>query len=324
MAKGNLFLGFARGSVGDVTLYRSEGEQVARARNRHPYNPRSARQSIQRAVSSSVARIYSAGQVLFNHSFQGIKAGKENQRQFMKVNNRILRQMVLNDLAGNTSRARLGVPGVSIAVPCEGIMVSDGNYPIVYFSWDAQTKSFRQPSVEYLPEGMTVAQYAERYGLVAGDIFTFGALSLDNSGSAVPAWETAGGAVDESVWPSKFQFQQLLVKDVSSVTREVSGSEPLSTFFENYSQEGEVSLLDILLGESIALDTMTNNFSDDGCIFLIRSRYGEDLRSTSFLMPANAGDYGIKSQLVVDAWSNPAALQDPDLILDGSEFVDTE
>lgn len=319
MAKGNLFLGFARGSVGDVTLYRSEGEQISRARNRHPFNPRSARQSIQRAVNSSVSRIYAAGQVLFNHSFQGIAPGKNCQRKFIQMNNRILRQMVLDDLANNTDNARLGVPGVSVAVPCDGIMVSNGNYPIVFFSWDATTKSFHCPTPG--SEDLSVAQFAEKFGLVAGDIFTFGALSLDNSGAAIPAWEDVSGLVDHKVWPSKFQFQQLLVKDVSGVTRECSGSEPFSTFFENYKQEGEVSLLDCILGDSIALDTMTNNFSDDGCIFLIRSKYGEDLRSTSFLMPANAGDYGIKSQLVIPAWTNPAALQDPDLILDGSEFV---
>lgn len=324
MAKGNPFLGFARGSVGDMTFYRSEGEQITRARNRHPRNPRTARQAITRAVNSSVSRIYSAGQVIFDHSFQGIKPGAATQRKFMSINNRILRQMVLSDLANGTSKARLGVPGVTVAVPCDGIMISDGNYPVVFFSWDAASKCFLSPNPATTPgaEDLTVAQFAEQFGLVAGDIFTFGALSLDNSGSAVPAWETAGGAVDESVWPSKFQFQQLLVKDVSAVTRVISGSEPFTTFFESYKQEGEVSLLDLMLGEQIALDTMTNNFSDDGCIFLIRSRYGEDLRSTSFLMPANAGDYGIKSDLVVAAWTNPTALQDPDLILDGSEFVD--
>lgn len=321
MAKGNLFLGFARGSIGDVTLYRSEGEQVSRARNRHPYNPRSARQSIQRAVNSSVSRIYAAGQVLFDHSFQGFKPGKENQRQFMKVNNRILRQMVLSDLSNGTSKARLGVPGVSVAVPCEGIMISSGNLPMALFQWVAQTKSF---DVITVGSGVTVAKAAELWGLVPGDIFTFGALSLDNSGSAVPAWETADGAVDKSVWPSKFQFQQLKVKDsVFTDDTQVSNETTVGAFFDSYLASGEIDLTqETILNLSVALDTMTMQFSDDGCIFLIRSRYGEDLRSTSFLMPANAGDYGIKSDLVVDAWTNPAALQDPDLILDGSEFVD--
>lgn len=321
MAKGNLFLGFARGSVGDITLYRSEGEQVSRARNRHPFNPRSARQAIQRAVNSSVARIYSAGQVIFNHSFQGFKAGKECQRQFMKLNNRILRQMVLNDLANNTDVARLGVPGVSVAVPCEGIMVSDGNYPVVGFIWDATTKEWNLPQPS---PNETVAIYCARLGFIPGDIYTFGALSLDNSDGVTPAWEDASGLKDHSVWPSAFQWQQLKVKDtVATASTVITGESELSVIFDNYAGAGELDLGANLVSDSIDLGTMTNNFSDDGCMFLIRSKYGEDLRSTSFLVPAqNTKDYGIRSNLVIPAWTNPAALQDPDLILDGSEFVE--
>lgn len=321
MAKGNLFLGFARGSVGDVTFYRSEGEQVSRARNRHPYNPRTARQAIQRAVSSSVARIYSAGQVLFNHSFQGFKPGKECQRQFMKLNNRILRQMVLDDLANETDVARIGVPGVSVAVPCQGIMVSDGNYPVVAFNWFDNSKSWQLPRPD---DAETVAAYCARVGLIPGDIFTFGALSLDNNDSVTPAWSDASGDKDHTVYPSAFQFQQLIVKDgVTSDQTAVAYSGTLDQFFDSYAQAGEVNLLEHEMSEGIGLDSMTNNFSDNGCMFLIRSRFNEDLRSTSFLMPAqNVQDYGINSEIVIPAWTNPAALQDPDLILDGSEFVD--
>lgn len=320
MAKGNLFLGMARGSVGDVTFYRSEGEQISRARNRHPFNPRTERQSVQRAVSSSVARIYSAGQVLFNHSFQGFKPGKECQRQFMKVNNRILRQMYYADIAGNTDQARFGVPGVSVAVPCPGIMVSDGNYPQAAFGWDSAGLVYALPA-GLIADDETVAQYCARVGLIPGDIYTFGCLSLDNSGDAVPAWSDATGALDHSVWPSMFQFQQLKVLDtVANDSRTIEGRK-FSDLFEDYASVGEISLLGLDYSDDIGLDTLTNLFSDNGCIFLIRSRYGEDLRSTSFLMPVQlTKDYGIKANLVVPAWTNPAALQDPDLILDGSEF----
>lgn len=321
MSKGNLFLGMARGSVGDVTFYRTDGEQVARSRNRHPRNPRSARQAIIRAVNSSVSRIYAAGQVLFNHSFQGILPGRDTQRKFMSVNNRILRQMVLSDLANGTSKARLGVPGVSVAVPCPGIMVADGNYPQSLFQWDSTGLVYNLPS-GLVADDETVAQYAARVGLIPGDIYTFGCLSLDNSGSAVPAWEDASGALDRSVWPSLFQFQQLLVKEsVATDDTQIEGK-TFAALFEDYKTVGEISLLTLAYDANIGLDTLTNLFSDNGCIFLIRSRFGEDKRSTSFLMPVQTVlDYGIKSDLVVAAWTNPAALQDPDLVLDGSEFV---
>lgn len=50
MAKGNMLLGMSRGSVGDVTFYRSGGSQRARARNRKPANPMTVRQQTQREV----------------------------------------------------------------------------------------------------------------------------------------------------------------------------------------------------------------------------------------------------------------------------------
>ena len=40
MAKGNMLMGYSRGSVGDVTFARIKGQQIARARNRNPKNPK--------------------------------------------------------------------------------------------------------------------------------------------------------------------------------------------------------------------------------------------------------------------------------------------
>lgn len=71
MSKGNPFLGMARGKVGDVVMYRLNGEQVMRTRNRHPRNPNTNAQIIQRAVMADVQRVYSLGYQLFNHAFQG-------------------------------------------------------------------------------------------------------------------------------------------------------------------------------------------------------------------------------------------------------------
>ena len=40
MAKGNMLLGFSRGSVGDLTFYRRNSQQVTRARARVVKNPK--------------------------------------------------------------------------------------------------------------------------------------------------------------------------------------------------------------------------------------------------------------------------------------------
>ena len=59
MSKGNLFLGFGRGKVGDVVFYRSNGEQITRSLNRNPKNPRSESQLLQRIIMGTVMQAYS-------------------------------------------------------------------------------------------------------------------------------------------------------------------------------------------------------------------------------------------------------------------------
>lgn len=99
MAKDNLFLGMARGSVGSVTFARVDGQQVSRARNRSPRNPQSPAQMVQRIVMSSVGKAYSFMQAICNHSFEGFETGQMSQRKFMEVNVGIMRDKVADILA---------------------------------------------------------------------------------------------------------------------------------------------------------------------------------------------------------------------------------
>lgn len=86
MSKGNLFLGFGRGKVGDVVFSRVDGEQVARARNRSPRNPQTALQLLQRVVMKTTSSAFSLMQEITNHSFQGFDGVTMNQAQFTKLN----------------------------------------------------------------------------------------------------------------------------------------------------------------------------------------------------------------------------------------------
>lgn len=86
MSKGNLFLGFGRGKVGDVVFSRVDGEQVARARNRSPRNPQTALQLLQRVVMKTTSSAFSLMQEITNHSFQGFEGVTMNQSQFTKLN----------------------------------------------------------------------------------------------------------------------------------------------------------------------------------------------------------------------------------------------
>lgn len=86
MSKGNLFLGFGRGKVGDVVFSRVDGEQVARARNRSPRNPQTALQLLQRVVMKTTSSAFSLMQEITNHSFQGFEGVTMNQARFTKLN----------------------------------------------------------------------------------------------------------------------------------------------------------------------------------------------------------------------------------------------
>lgn len=99
MAKDNLFLGTARGSVGDIVFSRLDGQQIARVRNRAPHNPQSPAQMVQRIIMSTVGKAYSLMQDITNHSFEGFEQSQGSQRKFMEVNVGILRDVCATVLA---------------------------------------------------------------------------------------------------------------------------------------------------------------------------------------------------------------------------------
>lgn len=99
MAKDNLFLGTARGSVGDIVFSRLDGQQVARVRNRAPRNPQSPAQMVQRIIMSTVGKAYSLMQEITNHSFEGFEQSQGSQRKFMEVNVSVLRDVCADVLA---------------------------------------------------------------------------------------------------------------------------------------------------------------------------------------------------------------------------------
>lgn len=87
MAKGNMLLGYARGSVGDVTFYRDGGLQRARARNRQPTNPRSNKQQTQRALFSNCVKFYKlTAAKFFKFAFENKKPNESDYNAFMREN----------------------------------------------------------------------------------------------------------------------------------------------------------------------------------------------------------------------------------------------
>lgn len=90
MAKGNLFLGTGINSVGDVTLMRRNGAQVARVRVRQIANPKSDGQATQRMYVAAVPKFYSPLSVALEKSWEG-KNKQDSYSAFLKENISILK-----------------------------------------------------------------------------------------------------------------------------------------------------------------------------------------------------------------------------------------
>lgn len=85
MATYNIFLGSGVRSVGDVTLMRRNGKQVARLRLRTIKNPRSEAQATQRNFVAPVMRFYGALRTVLKGSYQGLNTDA-SYNAFQRVN----------------------------------------------------------------------------------------------------------------------------------------------------------------------------------------------------------------------------------------------
>lgn len=87
MAKGNMLLGMSRGSVGDVTFYRSGGSQRARSRNRKPANPMTVRQQTQRAKFANAVKFHKqVTSNFFRFAYEDKKVNESDYNAFMRHN----------------------------------------------------------------------------------------------------------------------------------------------------------------------------------------------------------------------------------------------
>lgn len=89
MSKNNMLLGYARGKVGDLVFSRRLGQQVAKAYNPSPSNPRTEAQMAQRTKLSALINAYRCMRVILDHSFTNRKEGQTSYNVFMSANMRI-------------------------------------------------------------------------------------------------------------------------------------------------------------------------------------------------------------------------------------------
>ena len=203
MSKGNLFLGFGRGKVGDVVFSRANGEQVTRARNRAPRNPQTPLQLLQRVVMKTNASAYSLMQDICDHSFQGFDKGTGNQSEFIRANVRLMRDQLATLINSGSAaeiltsdEANFSMRGQS--TPClNAYLVADGSIqPSSIFKFDmvgSGSSTSMNPTIMMLmtPQmtedisTLTYQDMCDMIGCQAGDQITIVWMTTDDTENAI-------------------------------------------------------------------------------------------------------------------------------------------
>lgn len=91
MATGNLFLGTARKKIGDVVMYRRNGQQQSRVRVRTIANPKTDGQALQRNYMAPVTKFYAPLAGVLERSWEGLDKSR-SYSAFIKANVDLARQ----------------------------------------------------------------------------------------------------------------------------------------------------------------------------------------------------------------------------------------
>lgn len=320
MSKGNLFLGQGRGSVGDVVFYRANGQQLARSRNRSPRNPKTDAQILQRAISATVVQAYKAGKAIFDHAFEGKEVPAGCQRRFLSLNMRKLRAAVVSELdaAAADSLASVVSPSQTYPVP-NSYRISEGSLIQNLFTIskvDNAGVDGLQAVMVAAQEGETIAQFASRLNLNAGEIFTICAFGINPAGTE-----------DDLVSPqTSFGFVRLIVKDSVATSTTAMDAATFDDFFTIDSSGSTFPGIQAVT-QGLNIDQVVSDISAlTGSMGVIRSNENSGLRSTSDMVTpkaidaANTDKWGVKSPLVFNAWSDDAGGVQSSLILEGGGF----
>lgn len=345
MAKDNLFLGQARGKIGDIVFYRMNGVQMSRSRNRHPRNPDTNPQKVQRAISATISQLYRAGRRIFDHSFQGKSVGAKNQNYFLSENMRILRGIVSSEIDirpdGVTAQlvnvmGRVVMPGATTPVGFDGCIMSKGDYQQNFFgvaeaytpdpTQDGTPLTFTIPAAASSAE--TCAEYAARLGLVVGDIYTI--CGIEQSNQAIGGYDDQFGSQGFFYQGEFFAIRLRVLPAFVSSTATVTGktlADMMQIDFTIGDHLDTTPLMAKTVGSTFTLldvgDTVnTNHFDADGVWGnIIRSRLDRDLRSTTYMRQHKVYmSHGIIPGYLINAWTKDEnTLGNSDLILEGGQ-----
>lgn len=147
-----MFLGLARGSVGDITFYRRNAQQISRVRVRKVKNPQSNAQMWQRAINHTAVEAYSVLKSICDHSFEGVSYGSASYSKFLSLNMDMLRREAagtIQQASGQRAYCPFDFKGIS-AMP---YIIAQGSVMGADATFTAQTgeNTFEAVSLGVLP-----------------------------------------------------------------------------------------------------------------------------------------------------------------------------
>lgn len=187
MSKGNMLLGHARGKVGSVVFSRLKGQQVTRALNPNPNNPRTAAQMYQRALFADAVKFFTRGRRnLFQFAFENKKANESDYNAFMRENAK--RGVVISKAAFDN----YGYPALGNWIMSKGTLVPTGAR---LSANDGITAQFTRPGTT-VPTITTLGQLSaliiDGVDYLAGDIITIVNIEVTNA-TGIPSVEGTQG-----------------------------------------------------------------------------------------------------------------------------------
>lgn len=169
MARGNMLLGYSRGSVGDLTFYRRNSQQVTRARARVVKNPKTLAQQMQRTIMRTSVEAYKVLKEICDHSWEGVSYGANSYAEFQKRNMAMLRRLAADGGENTKSFVPMGFKGLA-AMPFE---VSSGSLQFNAPAYEDNLLKWSKEVPVAEPQNMTYADFAAYIGAQEGDQVTF-------------------------------------------------------------------------------------------------------------------------------------------------------
>lgn len=352
MAKYNLFLGTAKGSVGDVTLYRMYGQQVSRVRVREISNPKSEAQQIQRSIAATVTQAYSALKSICNHSFEDVQYRAKSMFFFNKRNMKLLRSLYANiNTNSNTDACAITAPNVSTYIPNEYLIAKGSLDTMIKVTMDDENnKNTIKASLTSLTEDSTISDtystfgsFMEAIGLYEPkSVFTLIWTETQASGEPLYAasnYDENATPVNNVIWNTVVHINRL-VRSTDLISDDDAAAEfsEASTLLQNYvldDPSSDYNVAKSIINNIISndnstttfdlTDILTNSANYATSVASIHSEYNSTdgwKRSTEYMDLTNNSEVkvyiGLKPYYALSAWTDEtSSIGDSDYLLDG-------